>query len=132
MLDLSTGESRQWTSGEHTDRHPVWSRDGQWLTFFRHEKGEDRIYRVRRGLGTPELLWKGRGVLAGLEWGCEDSCLVVKFRKADPTRTLNRRSRTAAHRKARRRCCAASRGSSISSTARVFCRRTASTCTSLT
>ncbi len=84
VLDLSTGESRQWTSGEHTDRHPVWSRDGQWLTFFRHEKGEDRIYRVRRGLGTPELLWKGRGVLAGLEWGCEDSCLVVKFRKADP------------------------------------------------
>ncbi len=84
LLNLTTGKTRQWTFGEHNDRNPVWSRDGKRLTFFRHEKGEDRIYCLHMDGGAPELLWKGRGSLAGMEWACGDTCLVVKFRKADP------------------------------------------------
>jgi len=84
MLDLTTGETRQWTVGEHSDRGPCWSRDGKKLSFFRNEKGEDRIYCMNRDGGAPELLWKGRGSLAGMEWACDDTVLVVKFRKADP------------------------------------------------
>ncbi|MBL0061612.1 MAG: PD40 domain-containing protein [bacterium] len=84
MLDLATGETRQWTTGEHSDRGPCWSRDGKRLSFFRNEKGEDRIYCINRDGGAPELLWKGRGSLAGMEWACDDTVLVVKFRKADP------------------------------------------------
>lgn len=84
ILSLTTGETQQWTSGDHSDRNPVWSRDGMWLTFFRHEKGEDRIYRMSRSGGVAELLWKGRGSLAGMEWACDDTALVVKFRNADP------------------------------------------------
>ncbi|NUO19011.1 S9 family peptidase [bacterium] len=84
VLDLMTGQSRQWTSGEHTDRGPCWSRDGRKLSFFRNEKGEDRIYCFDRDGGVPNLLWKGRGSLAGMEWAQDDTTLVVKFRKADP------------------------------------------------
>ncbi|MCB9357727.1 MAG: S9 family peptidase [Calditrichaeota bacterium] len=84
ILDLSTGQSTRWTSGDHTDRSPVWSRDGKKLTFFRNEKGEDRIYCLNVDGGSPVQLWKGRGSLASLAWACDDTCLVVKFRKADP------------------------------------------------
>ncbi|MCB1060271.1 MAG: S9 family peptidase [Calditrichaeota bacterium] len=84
ILDLTTGETRQWTKGEHTDRSPKWSRDGRRLAFFRHEKGEDRIYCLSRDGGAADLVWKGRGSLAGMEWALDDAMLVVKFRKADP------------------------------------------------
>jgi len=84
ILEVASGETRQWTFGDHTDRCPTWSRNGKLLAFFRHEKGEDRIYCIRLDGGAPELLWKGRGSLAGMEWACDDSCLVVKFRKSDP------------------------------------------------
>jgi Tol biopolymer transport system component len=74
ILDLATGTTRQWTYGEHSDRHPSAGRvTGKRLAFFRHEKGEDRIYCLnRKEGGAPELLWKGRGSLAGMEWACDD------------------------------------------------------------
>ncbi|MCC6476427.1 S9 family peptidase [bacterium] len=84
ILNLQNGESRQWTFGEHTDRSPAWSQDGKRLVFFRRELGEDRIYCLSRDGGEAELLWKGRGVLAEALWACDDSALVVKFRKSDP------------------------------------------------
>jgi dipeptidyl aminopeptidase/acylaminoacyl peptidase len=83
VLDTATGEARQWTFGDVSDRSPVWSPDGERLAFFREEQGEDRIYIIPRSGGEAQLAFKTRGSFAAMKWA-GDHTLVVKFRKADP------------------------------------------------
>lgn len=84
VVDTKTGATMQWTQCDNSNRAPVWSSDGSQLVFLRHEKGEDRIYRMRPGGGAPELVFKKRGSFASVKWAQDDTCLVVKFRNANP------------------------------------------------
>jgi dipeptidyl aminopeptidase/acylaminoacyl peptidase len=84
VLDTQTGESRQWTFGEHSDRAPVWSEDGTRLAFLRNEKGVDRILLIERSGGEPREIFKTLGAFSDMKWAEQDSTLIVKYRKSDP------------------------------------------------
>ncbi len=84
VLNTRTGESRQWTFGEHTDCAPVWSVDGTRLAFLRNEKGVDRIFIISREGGEAEEIFKMLGSFSEVKWAEGDRALIAKFRKSDP------------------------------------------------
>ena len=84
VLNAKTGESRQWTIGEHGDRAPVWSADGTKLAFLRAEKGEDKIFVMSREGGQPTCVFHARGSIAAIKWALKDQAILARFRKADP------------------------------------------------
>lgn len=90
VVDTNTGSDAQWTRGDQKDRSPVWSPDGKKLAFFRHEKGEDRIYMLSTAGGEAELVYKKRGGFDSLKWAEGGASMVVKFRPADPDETAEK------------------------------------------
>ena len=83
VLETKSGQSRQWTFGEHSDRAPLWSPDGTKLAFLRAEKGEDKIYVISRDGGAPECVFHARGSIAAIKWAKKGTAIVARFRKAD-------------------------------------------------
>ena len=84
VLDTNSGESRQWTFGEHSDRAPVWSPDGKRLLFLRAEKGEDKIFVMSREGGAPECVFHARGSISAAKWAEKGKSIIARFRQADP------------------------------------------------
>jgi Tol biopolymer transport system component len=59
VYDLSRGSAARRLTFGGRNRHPIWSRDGRWITFQSDREGDLGLYRQRAdGTGAPERLTK--------------------------------------------------------------------------
>ncbi len=61
LTEVESGRSRQLTTGDVTDREPVWSASGGFVYFSSHRDGSDVVYRVSVPAGTVARYSAGPG-----------------------------------------------------------------------
>jgi dipeptidyl aminopeptidase/acylaminoacyl peptidase len=83
MADAATGESRQYTFGEISDRGPVWSPDGRFLAFVSTRDKKTGIYIMPAAGGAERQIIEADGAFSGLCWTPDGKTLVYNFRYND-------------------------------------------------
>lgn len=66
IVDANGGQPRQLTSDAFSNFYPRWSRDGRWIYFASKRTGEQQVWKIPPGGGTPVQVTY-HGGFAGLE-----------------------------------------------------------------
>jgi len=83
MLDIDSGESRQFTHGDHVDSQPVWSHDGEQLAFVSTREKKTGIYLMPVSGGAEKQLLEIEGNISSLQWSPDDRSLVFGLQYRD-------------------------------------------------
>ena len=85
VVNVESGEPRQFTYGDQNDRHPRWSPGGQEIAFFSNRKDEKQaqIYIIPFNGGEARPLTDLKGSFAAFEWSPSGTQLVCQFRNKD-------------------------------------------------
>jgi acylaminoacyl-peptidase len=85
LVNATSGEPRQFTYGDQTDRHPRWSPAGHEIAFLSNRKNEkqEQIYLIPFDGGEARPLSDLKGSFAGFEWSPSGAQLLCQFRKKD-------------------------------------------------
>jgi len=83
MLDIDTGESTQFTHGDHVDSQPIWSHDGSQMVFVSTRDKKTGIYTMPSQGGAERQLLEVEGSVESLQWTPDDKHLVFNLQYAD-------------------------------------------------
>ena len=83
VVDIRSGESRQFTHGNNSDRQPVWSPDGGTLAFVSTRDQKTGIYLISSTGGSEKKLIELDGAIANLQWTPDGRHLLFAFRYND-------------------------------------------------
>ena len=85
IVPTNGGKARQFTYGNHIDRHPKWSPDGSELAFVsnRGDEKQEQIYIIPLYGGEARKLTDLKGNFGSFEWAVDGKQLVCNFRKKD-------------------------------------------------
>lgn len=83
VIDCKTKRRRQYTSGEVSDREPVWSPDGRHIAFFSARNQENGIYIISADGTNERNIMNFEGTAAGLVWTPDCRELLYTFRRSD-------------------------------------------------
>ena len=83
MLDIATGESRQFTHGDHNDGQAVWSHDSRQLAFVSTRNKKTGIYLMPASGGAERQLLEIEGAVGSLQWTPDNRHLVFALRYKD-------------------------------------------------
>jgi len=83
VADVDSGQSRQFTFGEISDRGLVWSPDGRELAFISTRNKKTGIYIMPAEGGSERLLLEADGAFINLNWTPDGKTLVYQFRYND-------------------------------------------------
>ena len=83
MLDLQSGESKQYTHGEVNDRGLAWSNDGNQLTFVSTRDKKTGIYIMPADGGAEKQIIEMDGAFTSLMWTPAGKEIVFLFRYND-------------------------------------------------
>ncbi|UCE23852.1 MAG: S9 family peptidase [Candidatus Zixiibacteriota bacterium] len=83
ICDLTTGESHQFTYGDHGDRQPVWSANGEQLAFISTRDKKTGIYLIASTGGAEKKLMEVEGSIGNLNWTPDHRYLVFCLRYND-------------------------------------------------
>jgi dipeptidyl aminopeptidase/acylaminoacyl peptidase len=83
MLDIASGESRQFTHGDQNDGQPVWSPDGSQMAFVSTREKKTGVYVMPSMGGAEKKLLEIEGSLASLQWTHDGRHLVFALRYND-------------------------------------------------
>ena len=82
LMDVSSGESRQFTSGEVMDAQPNWSPDGNKIAFIRTKDKRSQIWVMPRDGGEAQQITKlDEGAITSHCWSPDSKQLVLGFRR---------------------------------------------------
>jgi len=81
VLDITSGESRQFTHGDHNDGQPVWSPDGFQMAFVSIREKKAGVYLMPSAGGAERKLLEIEGTLASLQWtpDCRQLVFVLRY-----------------------------------------------------
>ena len=83
VYDLNSGESYQYTRGDHVDGKPVFSADGSQIAFTSSRNKKNGIYVMPVGGGSEEQLLEVDGAVGSLQWTPDGKELVFGLRYND-------------------------------------------------
>jgi len=85
LAATSSGDPRQFTFGDQSDRFPRWSPDGQDIGFLsnRADEKQEQLYSVPFGGGEARKLTSLKGSFARFEWAADGARIACQFRKKD-------------------------------------------------
>lgn len=81
--DITTGESRQFTHGDHSDGSPVWSPSGGFIAFVSTRDKKTGLYIMPAGGGAERRLLEIEGSLTSLSWSPDERYLIFCLRYND-------------------------------------------------
>ena len=85
LVAAQSGELRQFTYGDHSDRYPRWSPNGQAIAFLSNRLGEkqEQLFVIPFDGGEARPLTDLQGSFASFQWSPDGQQLVCQFRKMD-------------------------------------------------
>ena len=83
LADLDTGEARQFTFGEISDRNPVWSPDGSQIAFNSTRNKKSAIYVIPSNGGEARKVVEMDGSFGAPNWTPDGKNIVFNFRYND-------------------------------------------------
>lgn len=83
LLDITSGESRQFTHGDNADSQPVWSHDGATLAFVSTRDKKTGIYLMPTDGGAERQVLEIEGHIQGMQFSPDDSHLVFSLQYKD-------------------------------------------------
>jgi dipeptidyl aminopeptidase/acylaminoacyl peptidase len=83
MADIASGELRQYTFGEVSDRGLVWSPDGTMIAFVSTRNKKTGIYIMAAEGGAEQKVLEMDGSFSGLKWTPDSKELIYQFRYND-------------------------------------------------
>jgi dipeptidyl aminopeptidase/acylaminoacyl peptidase len=83
MVSTDGGNLRQYTFGEVSDSHPVFSPDGRWLAFTSKRGDKKGLYIMPRHGGEPRLLVEKDGSISQMSFSPDSKRILCIFRQAD-------------------------------------------------
>ncbi len=81
--DLSSKETRQFTYGNHNDRHPVWSPTGEHLAFVSSRERKTGLYLMPATGGAEKKVLEIEGSISDVSWSPDEKSLVFCMRYND-------------------------------------------------
>ncbi len=81
--DIATGESRQYTFGDHNDRSVVWSPDGESIAFVSTRDKKTGIYVMPAAGGAERLVLEIDGAIASMQFTPDSTHVVFALRYND-------------------------------------------------
>jgi len=83
LLEIKSGQSRQFTFGEISDHGPVWSPDGKQIAFVSSRDKKTGIYIIPAEGGAEKKIIEQDGAFGQLNWTPDGKTLVFAFRYND-------------------------------------------------
>lgn len=83
VADCQSGETRQYTFGEISDRSPIWSPDGKQIAFISTREKKTGIYVIPTEGGAERKIIEEDGSFSGLVWTPDSRNLVYCFQYHD-------------------------------------------------
>lgn len=83
MIDVATGQSRPFTTGEINDYSPIWSPDGSQIAFISSRNKKSGIYLIAADGGGERMLYEADGSFSNLAWMPDGKEVVFQFRWND-------------------------------------------------
>lgn len=85
VVSVATGELRQFTYGDQTDRQPKWSPDGRTIGFLsnRQDEGQSQFYLLPFHGGEARSLTRLQGKIGRYEWSPDGAKIVCTFQKKE-------------------------------------------------
>ncbi len=85
LVTADSGERRQFTYGDYTDRQPRWAPDGQAIAFLsnRLDEKQEQLFIIPFSGGEARPLTDMKGSFASFEWSPDGKQIVCQFRKMD-------------------------------------------------
>ncbi len=70
VLNVKSGDLRQWTTSAKSETNPDWSPDGRYLAFLSNREDNRQIFLARADGGEAEKLTEAKNTFAPLDSGC--------------------------------------------------------------
>src|SRR5260370_2483918 len=68
VLNLKSGDLRQWTNSAKSETNPDWSPDGRYLAFLSNREDNRQIFLMRADGGEAEKLTEAKNTIQSFQW----------------------------------------------------------------